>query len=65
MSTGNKGECINGILLKTKPIYARTFIKNWERYIKPQVFLVYERRLILKRKDLIFVYVVKSGKVKR
>ena len=62
MSTGNKGECINGILLKTKPIYARTFIKNWERYRKPQVFLVYERRLILKRKDLIFVYVVKSGK---
>jgi hypothetical protein len=49
MSTGNKGERINGILLKTKPIYARTFIKNWKKYRKPQVFLVYDRRLILKK----------------
>jgi len=29
---------------------------------KPQVFLVYDRKYISKRGDLILVYVVKSGK---
>jgi len=58
-SRSNNDE-IGGILLKTRPEYARTFIENWRRTGKPQVFLIYDRRPILRRGDSVFVYVVRS-----
>jgi hypothetical protein len=56
-------ERIGGILLKTRPEYARTFIGNWRRTGKPQVFLVYDRRPILQRGDLVLVYVINEDRL--
>jgi len=50
-------EEIRGILLKTRPKYAKTFIENWNETKKPQVFCIYDRRPILKHGDVVLVYI--------
>lgn len=56
-------ESIEGILLKTQPKYAKTFIEHWKKEKKPQVFCIFDRKPVLKEGNCIFVYINQINKL--
>jgi hypothetical protein len=63
MMSEYKPERIAGILLKTQPKYANTFIKQWELTGKPQVFCIYNRRPHLQVGDPVFCHAVGENRL--
>lgn len=56
-------ERMAGILLKTQPKYAETFLRHWELTRKPQAFCIYNRRPYLQVGDPVFCHVVRANRL--